>query len=362
MNIGKFGKTSGINFNAFTSGLKKESLKTDAQKSIFDTIDKDKNGVIDEDELNNFKKALDSSGDSQISKSEAKAYLKNNGLEEMDKEEVLSFLQGSVDGLDAEDIKAAEKGNVDGREAVTISYNNGDKEVVFNDDNSSRLTSTNAETGDVTTLERRPDKTTETSTVVKENGDTVTTNFAEDGTTPLKEVSTFTETGSTETVTYEDGTPSTKDVSRGTTESHYSYDENGQEVLESKVENKGHDVLEKSTTYSYGEDGTITENITQAGGKNTVRETRDGKVLSETVSTPGQQVSTQYDDNGKIKTQTTIKGESAENYNTKNEVTYNEDGGRTEVFTQPSKNFTQTNVYNAEGNSGSKRRNIHGKI
>ena len=52
------GKNSGIDFNLFKVGLKRESLKTESDKSIFDAIDTDKNGVIDEHEIQTFKNAV----------------------------------------------------------------------------------------------------------------------------------------------------------------------------------------------------------------------------------------------------------------------------------------------------------------
>ncbi len=45
-------KNTTVNMNMFQAGLKKTQLKSDAQKSIFDMIDKNKNGVIDNNETN----------------------------------------------------------------------------------------------------------------------------------------------------------------------------------------------------------------------------------------------------------------------------------------------------------------------
>jgi len=375
-NVRKFGKSSGINLNSekyAKGGVKKEQV--DAKyHSIFNKVDADKNGILDNSEMASFKSQIDKNQSGYIDKKEAKDFLYNNNDEltyvdekgktkELTGADLNSFLAEYMSNPDMENIKVAEKVQIDGEDAVQITNNDGSQNIIFNDKEIPMQTiTTDAETGSVTTTYTKDDICQKTK-VVEQNGNMTETEFAQDGTTPLKKTSISQETGSQEVISYnESGIPAEKDVVKGSKTQHYEYDETGQkEYLLQEVENKGHDVLEKTTTYSYAEDGTVKENITQADGKNIVRETRDGNVLSETISTPGQQVSKEYDENGKLKTEITIKGESPENYNTKNVVIYNEDGGRTEVFTQPSKNYVQTNEYNAEGFKLSETSEVNGQ-
>ncbi len=63
LNVERFGK-KGVDLSKFGGGFKKENLKTEEEKSIFNAIDKDKNGVIDDKEMKEFSSQLDKSEDS----------------------------------------------------------------------------------------------------------------------------------------------------------------------------------------------------------------------------------------------------------------------------------------------------------
>ena len=82
-----------------------------------------------------------------------------------------------------------------------------------------------------------------------------------------KKIETNYQKNSEATTTFTDGKPETKVEKQGTTTSNYTFDENGNEVLNSKVENEGIPAIEKRTEYTYSEDGTTTENISEPGIK-----------------------------------------------------------------------------------------------
>ena len=95
------------------------------------------------------------------------------------------------------------------------------------------------------------------------------------------------------------------------------YDENGQPVLMSKLENEGIPAKEKRTEYTYNEDGTVNENITEYG-KETIRTVKDGKVVSETIKEQGKTTEKAYDENGHTETVNDGKSTSTTTFNNEN--------------------------------------------
>ena len=281
MNVGKFGKNSGIDLSSFKAGLKSQDLKTDTQKSIFKAADKDGNGVLDNDELKGFQSALDANGDNVISKKEANKFLESNGLNKKDKQELLQLLQNfNKSTEDVVDVSVTEK---DGQKQVSIKYNKDNRIETINADKSEEIVSTD-ENGTTTTQHLNPDKVLTDKTVVDKEGNRTDTEYEADGTTKSKETVTTAE-GEIATVTYEEGKPKTKEVKRGATTTTYKYDENGKELLDSRVENAGIPAKETRSTFEYNEDGTITENVTFATGKAVRKLKEDAKTpLSEEIT------------------------------------------------------------------------------
>lgn len=350
LNVERFGK-KGVDLSKFGGGLKKENLKTEEQKSIFNAIDADKNGVIDEKEMKDFSAKLDKSEDNHVSRREARKFLKENNLKELSKKDVLKFLQQyAINTENVKDTKVVEK---DGQKTIHLTYKDGTQEVI-NPDKSSNITQSD-ENGNTTTRFLDENKKLLKDSVTNPNGDTVETTYEKDGQTPSSKVSTEKETGNTtvvnyengkpakevvtdntknsvSTTNYEDGQPKTKTVEVGeTTVSNYTIDEKGNERLESKVENKGIEAKEKRTDYTYNEDGTVTANIKEAG-KDTVQQIKDGKVQSEVI---------------KEKDKTTTR-------------TFAEDGSGTEIVEESNGNTSTTN-FNAEGHKLSQTKTVNGK-
>ena len=350
LNVERFGK-KGVDLSKFGGGFKKENLKTEEKKSIFNAIDKDKNGVIDDKEMKEFSSQLDKSEDSHVSRKEARKFLKENNLKELSKKDVLKFLQQyAINTENVKDTKVVEK---DGQKTIHLTYKDGTQEVI-NPDRSSNITQSD-ENGNTTTRFLDENKKLLKDSVTAQNGDTVETTYEEDGHTPSSKVSTENETGNTtvvnyengkpakevvtdntknsvSTTNYEEGQPKTKTVEVGkSTVSNYSIDEQGNERLESKVENKGIEAKEKRTDYTYNDDGTVTANIKEAG-KDTVQQIKDGKVQSEVI---------------KEKDKTTTR-------------TFAEDGSGTEIVEESNGNTSTTN-FNADGHKLSQTKTVNGK-
>lgn len=292
LNVGKFGK-KGVDLSNFNGGLKKENLKTEEQKSIFNAIDSDKNGVIDEKEMQDFKSKLDKSEDNHVSRREARKFLKENDLKGLSKKEVLKFLQEYA--VNTENVKSAQVVDEDGKKTVHLEYEDGTQEVI-NPDQSSRVSQTD-ENGTSTTRYLDANKKLQKDTVSTPEGVTTETEYAEDGSTPTLKTITDNANGSVSTVVYEEGKPSEKELKQGSTTRNYTFDDQGNEVLNSKVENQGIPAKEKRTDYTYNEDGTVTANIKQEG-KETVQQLKDGKVQSEVITEEGKTTTIEHAEDG----------------------------------------------------------------
>lgn len=303
MNVG-FGKKSNVLLTGFKAGLKKESLKTEQEKSVFDAIDKDKNGVLDENEVQNFTKALDASNDGKVSRKEAKAFLKENNLD-LKKKEVLNFLKANINNT--ENVESAKSVQKDGKTVVQVTYKDGSVETI-NPDKSSELATTDAD-GNVKTQYKDENGVLTRDRLEKKDGDkTVSilkTDYAQDGKTPTQSVEQDLENNSTTTILYKSGTPESKKVKQGTTTSNYSYNANGAYVLESKIENEGIPAKEKRTKYTYNENGTTTENIIEPGLKReTTRTISDDGIVEDIVDGNGTKTHNIKNKNDKKLTQT----------------------------------------------------------
>lgn len=330
LTLGKSKNVTTINTSTLKGGMKLTAFKTPQEQSIFKMADKNNDGILDDKEIAEFNNSIKTvAKDDNLSSSEAKKFLKENNLKDVDPETLYKFSENIA--KNSENIESCKQ---DSENNVIVKYKDGSQETLKPGKTSEIMTTdTN---GSVTTTSLDANKNITSKTIKNENSETV--------------------------INYEENKPATKCVNKGTVQTNYTYDENGNEVLNSKIENKGHDVLEKTTNYSYGNDGTVTENISQAGNKNITRTSKDGVLISETCNEPGKQIDKKYDDNGKLKNETVINGENSENYNTKNEITYNDDGSRTEVFSQPSKNYTQKNTYNSEGYKLTEETEVNGQV
>lgn len=300
LNVGSFGKKSNIDLKKLQAGMKAEQLQTKEEKSIFNKVDKDGNGVIDADELKAFSEGLDKTTDGKVSKKEARKFIKENGLKgEVKKKDVLKFLNANVKNTEnVEDAKVIEQ---NGQKLVQVTYKDGTQEII-NPDKSSQLIQSDGN-GNKTTKYLDENKKLLKDKVETKDGETtlstVVTEYAEDGATPTKKVETNHQKNSEATTTFTDGKPETKVEKQGTTTSNYTFDENGNEVLNSKVENEGIPAIEKRTKYTYSEDGTTTENISEPGINKTTTRVRKGDViLTEHINDNGRIADREYYEKG----------------------------------------------------------------
>lgn len=271
-------------------------------ESIFDAIDKDKNGVIDEKEYNQY---FDQDGDSQVSKNETKKGLEllnkllgqnaKAGGQKFGKEQKVTqqdlekFL--GICGTNSADVKSVQHSQQDGKDVVVINYNNGEIDTVFPDKSYTHEgKNTNVELNGTTSYNSEGVQTQFVGT----DNNKVTINFAEDGihydtmstesdieipgkdgaeATTLRQLETTTyipgsdnvpeqtvltypdRPGEKTTLSYEDGQVTGMDVKSGTTHSTFSIDAEGKQIPQTIIENEGLPTQE-TTQYTYGDNKT----------------------------------------------------------------------------------------------------------
>lgn len=123
IDLGRKGRFGSVNINAFKEGVKKTDLKNAEHIQIFNKFDKDQNGVLSENELQELVNSLGNyTGDGKITRREAGKFLKSNDLKgEMNRKEVFEFLKQF--GLASDNI--ADTTNslfADGTELINIEY------------------------------------------------------------------------------------------------------------------------------------------------------------------------------------------------------------------------------------------------
>lgn len=121
--FGKLGKMGSLDLSRLKSGVKKTDLQNDVQKSIFDKVDKNKNGVLEEGEVNALSQSLQelAGKDNNISDKEAQKFFKQNKMQDVESQQLYEFV--SQLGVDSDKIDNASKQTMkDGTEAVAVQY------------------------------------------------------------------------------------------------------------------------------------------------------------------------------------------------------------------------------------------------
>lgn len=294
-------KKSQVNISQIKTGMERTQIEGDEKlESIFDTLDTNNNGILEENEL----KQLDQNKDNNMTKKEAQNFIKQNNLKNtgVKKQDIINFLKQYEQWT--ENITNAVVNEQDG--SITITYED-DSVKTINPNNTSEI-ATKGENGE--TIIKKFDKNKKlTSAEITNNDDSKeTTKYDENGiptetviekkdgskTTrtynsngePLQEVTIENGGNPIKTVTFNGGggaVPSTLTIKNGTTIEEYTYDKDGKPVPTTKKENEGIPAKERITTYTQNEDGTITATIKEYG-KETVQTIKDNKVLSETIT------------------------------------------------------------------------------
>ena len=330
ISLGKNGNIGKLDLSRIKAGIKKEELaKNDPRlESVFDMVDKNKDGVLDRGELDDLQQTLGNLAgeDGNLEKKEVKNF-DGQKLGRKDRKALLEFLN-KLDGVTPENVEKVETKLVDDKQVEVVTFKDGHTEEYYpngqkiseivSDNKKTKTTEINgAVTSEVVTENEGEENeiisTTSTvngqkQTVINNKGDKTTTTINYNG--DKKSEATIVGENSTSVITYDsDGNPAKEVETSGTTEKTYIY-QNGQKVLQSVIENKG---LEgKETTKVYDTEGGYTQTQKVRNGKITTVVDKDGNVTSnvKTEKVNGQEVSLQLDKDGNIPGVIVQNGES----------------------------------------------------
>ena len=360
----RLGKQGKVNIDTLKGGIKKAQIKDNKEmKALFDSIDANKDGVLDADEVKQFKdEILGAAGNDKLSKREAGKYLKQNQIKHLDKKDLFEFID--LLSQSGENIKESTyKTDANGNKTVFITYNDDSIETIH--PNQTREIATKGENGETITKTYKKDSTkpssvqitnsdgsTETTMfddngnpiekiVVQKDGNTVKTSYDENQ-KPIQQTTIGKGGNPVETITMDkEGQPEFKTVQNGTTLEEYSYDENNNPILNKKIENQGIPAKEKTTTFTYNEDGTVQANINEYN-KKTILTIKNDQVISEVTTEGKKQTERTYNDNGHVEVITED--------NTKSETSYNKDNNRL-YQTKTVNGETYSVQYDGQGNT-----------
>lgn len=93
LELGRFGKKGNVETNAFNKNIKRNQVEDKKMQQIYDAFDKNKDGVLDKSEIENLQKSIfDAAGNGRLSQREADKLLKNMGVNELNGNDLLKFL------------------------------------------------------------------------------------------------------------------------------------------------------------------------------------------------------------------------------------------------------------------------------
>ena len=328
--LGKNGNIGKIDFTKIKAGVKKEELaKNDARlESVFDMVDKNNDGVLNRNELEELQKTLGSLAgeDGNLDNKDVKNFGEQK-LSRKDRKAVLEFLN-KLDSVTPEDVEKVETKLVDNKQVEVVTFKDGHTEEYYPNgqkitevaqgNKKTKTTETNGTVTSEVVTENEGEENEIISTtsinngkkqtVIDNKGDNTTTtiNYNGDKKTDEKIVGK----NSTTVITYDsEGNPAKEVETKGTTVTTYIY-ENGQKVLQSVIENKGLDGKETTTTFDSEGNSTQIQNV--SNGKITTIKDKDGNVTSnvKTETVNGQELSLQLDKDGNIPGVIVQNGES----------------------------------------------------
>ena len=287
INLGRKGRFGQVNINAFKDGVKKTDIENKDHVKIFDKFDKDKNGVLSEDELQELVNSLGTyAQDGKITRREAGKFLKNNGLKgELKKKEVFDFLKQY--GIASDNIAdTTSLLSADGIELLNIEYNPNDA----------------GET--ITEMINQENGALYGKKIVKD-GKTVTQYFSADGKVTKE---TFEENGVTTIKNYDENGNVTSTIRKKGSVTEY-LNEQGQ--ITRKETDKGGGIKE-TIDYEYDDSGNLTKSTTtNPDGSKVITEGQTVTTLntdgSKTVENSQTGITQEFDKDGNIIKTTTLQ-------------------------------------------------------
>lgn len=325
ISFGNKGNAGKIDLTKVKAGVKKEDIvgQNKQLESIFDSVDKDGNKVLDRNELQDLQTKLTelAGDDAKLSKGEAKKFIGNDGkkLGRKNRDALYEFLNKLSAG--SQDVKSITTQNIDGQDVEVITYNDGHTEELYPDGTKITMITNGSKTV-VTKEDKDGKKLSQTEKTVEDGVETL---IEYDGETPKSKTVTDTKNNTVSTYTFDGETPVLVREENTETGDVTTY-ENG---VKTTTRADGQVITEQdgvtTTTSADGNivtttDGTKTEKriktpeldtiTTVEDGVMTVVEQKDGKTLSQTVTKDGESFTVEYDGNGNTKGVIVQNGES----------------------------------------------------
>ena len=238
MSIDGIGKNK-VNLTQIKAGLEFKTIQGNTKnESIFKSFDKDGNGVLDENEVNNLKQSVDKDNDGIATKKEAGKFVKENGLkkQKVKNKDLINFLkQYDTNTENVKESAILENGSVE------ITYNDGTSKIINPDksyetvsNNETEKTTNSYTQDDVLTKSKVETETMTTETTYASDGKTLQKQTIQNNETKTltqtefnsegqkeKSVITSQEDGSVATILYENDKPKTKELRNGETVSNF---------------------------------------------------------------------------------------------------------------------------------------------
>lgn len=325
ISFGNKGNAGKIDLSKVKAGVKKEDIvgQNKQLESIFDSVDKDGNQVLDRNELQDLQTKLTelAGDDARLSKGEAKKFIGNDGkkLGGKNRDALFEFLNKLSAG--SQDVKSITTQNIDGQDVEVITYNDGHTEELYPDGTKITMI-TNGNKSIVTKEDKDGNKLSQTEKTIEDGVETV---VEYDGETPKSKTVNDTKNNTISTYTFDGETPVLVREENTETGDVTTY-ENG---VKTTTKADGQIITEQdgitTTTSADGNivtttDGTRTETrvrnsesetlTTVEDGVETVVTQKDGKNLSQTITKDGESFTVEYDGNGNTKGVIVQNGES----------------------------------------------------
>lgn len=171
-----------------------------------------------------IQKLQDAAGNEKLSKREAKKFLKNENLKDIDKKELFKFVNELSQG--SENIAESKVVEQNGEKTILVTYKDGSQETI-NPDKTSQIMQTD-ENNAVTTKFFDENKKLTKEQVVQENGDNEITDI--ENNLPVTKTIVTNNGAKTAVIDYEDGVETKQSITEGSAKSDYT-EINGSDIV-----------------------------------------------------------------------------------------------------------------------------------
>ena len=278
LRLGKKGEN--VDLSKIKGGIRRDDIKDEKLKNIFDKYDRDDNNILSSSEAEDFLKDVkNAAGNSVFSKRETKKFIKNEiGKGQATAEDIWNFTNTLAEVSDAKDLVKSEV-NSAGQEVIT--YEDGSIERVEKDGSS--VTQTKDKNGNPVFIHKDKNGNIIQKEYIDANGASVAEHYkTKDGKPELYNKAITQPGGNPSTfIDYRDGEPVKKLVLNGSKSTTYDIVD-GQEVKRLEVEKLGNGITRR-TEYSKTADGEPVQTIKEDGKPTIVNITQKDNTVRQII-------------------------------------------------------------------------------